>query len=104
MLPLVRVPYSGLTRSVIKLDKEKFSSYDCPEKIPVDMEWHASCFTSFGSGSRSIEIVEFYLTLRLVYFIAQAIASTCSLSVISNMPCINFSQKVVCFSSLQRLP
>jgi hypothetical protein len=70
MGPLVRETYSGLTQSVFILDRVKSSSCDCPEKIPVDVDSNARCFTSFSSGSSSPEVAEFCPTLRLVYFIA----------------------------------
>jgi hypothetical protein len=50
----------------------KSSSCDCPEKIPEDVDSNASCFTCFSSGSSSPEVLEFCLTLRFVYVIAQA--------------------------------
>jgi hypothetical protein len=72
MGPLVRVMCSGLTQSVFILDRVKSSSYDCPEKIPVEVVSNARCFTCFSSGSSPSEVAEFCPTLRLVYFIARA--------------------------------
>ena len=93
MGPLVRVTYIGLTQLVFRLDRVKSSSCDCPEKIPVDSS--ASWFTCFSSGVSSPEVAEFCLTLRLVYFIARAYASTCALSSVYSLPCDKFVQKVV---------
>jgi hypothetical protein len=70
MGPLVRVTYRDLTQTLFRLDRVKSSCCDCPAKIPVD--FNASCFTCFISGSISPEIAEFCPTLRLVYFIARA--------------------------------
>jgi hypothetical protein len=71
------------------------SSFDCPEKIPVDVCSNASCFKSFNSGSSSHKVSELCLTLRLVYVIALDIASTCALSRVFKLPCNNFVQKVI---------
>jgi hypothetical protein len=65
----VRVTYSGLTQSVLRLDRLNSSSCDCPENIPVDS--NARCITSFSSGSSSPEVAEFCPTLHLDYVIAQ---------------------------------
>jgi hypothetical protein len=73
----------------------KSSSCDFPSKIPVDVYSNASCFTCFSSGSSSPEVAEFCPTLRLVYVIALAKASTCALSSVYGMPWNNFVQKVV---------
>jgi hypothetical protein len=62
--------YSGLTLSVFRLDRVSSSSFDFPEKIPVDS--NASRFMTFSSGYRSPEVAEFCLTWRLVYIIAWA--------------------------------
>jgi hypothetical protein len=70
--PLVMVTYSGLTQSVFILDRVKSSSCDCPSKIHVAVDYNASCFTCFSSGSSSPEVAEFCLTLRLVYVIVWA--------------------------------
>jgi hypothetical protein len=70
--PLGEVPYSGLTQSVVILDRVKSSSCDCPANITVDVDFNASCFTCFSTGSSSPEVAEFCPTLRLVYFIARA--------------------------------
>jgi hypothetical protein len=72
MGPLVRVTYSGLTQNVFRLDRVKFSSCDCPEKIHVSVDSNAICFTCFSSGGSSPEVAEFCPTLRLVYIIARA--------------------------------
>jgi hypothetical protein len=63
---------SGLTPSLFRLYRVKSSSCDCPAKIPVVIDSNASCFTCFSSGISSPEVADFCLTLRLVYFIAQA--------------------------------
>jgi hypothetical protein len=73
----------------------KTSSCDCPEKIPVDAYSNACCFTSFTSGSSSHEVAEFCPTLRLVYFIAWVLASTCALSSVYSLPYDNFVEKGV---------
>jgi hypothetical protein len=73
----------------------KSSSCDYPEKIPVDVYYNASYFTSFSSGSDSPKVAEFCLNLRLLYVIAYAYASTCALSSVYSLPCNNFVQKVV---------
>jgi hypothetical protein len=49
--------YSGLTQSMLRLDRVKSSSCDCPEKIHVDVDSNASCFTSFSSGSSSSRVL-----------------------------------------------
>jgi hypothetical protein len=67
--PLVRVMYSGLTQSVFRLNRVNSSSCDYSEKIPVDVYSSASCFTSFSSGGSSPEVVDFWLTLSLVYLL-----------------------------------
>jgi hypothetical protein len=72
MGPLMRVTYSGLTQSVLILDRMYSDFCDCPAKIPVAVDSNANCFTSFNSGSSSPEVAEFCPTLRLVYFIAWA--------------------------------
>jgi hypothetical protein len=59
MGPLVRVTYSGLTQSVLRLGRVKPSSCDCPGKIHVDVDSNVRCFTSFSSGSSSPEVAEF---------------------------------------------
>jgi hypothetical protein len=46
--PLVRVTYSGLIQSVLRLDRVKSSSCDFPEKIHVAVDSNASCVTSFS--------------------------------------------------------
>jgi hypothetical protein len=71
-VPLGEVTHSGLTQSVFRLDRVKSSSCYCPANIPVYVYSNLSCFTCFSSGSSSPEVVEFCLTLRLVYFIAWA--------------------------------
>jgi hypothetical protein len=72
MDPLVRVACSGLNQRLFRLDRVKYSSCDCPAKIPVNVYSNASCFTCFSSSSSSPEVAEFCLTLCLVYFITQA--------------------------------
>jgi hypothetical protein len=65
---LVRAMYSGQNQSVFRLNSVKFCCCDFPAKISMDS--NASCLISFGSGSSSSEVVDFYPTLRLVYVIA----------------------------------
>jgi hypothetical protein len=64
---LVRVTYRSLTHCLFRLDRVKSSSCDCPSKSPVDVDVdsNASCFTCFGSGSSSPEVVEVCPTLLL---------------------------------------
>jgi hypothetical protein len=47
------------------------------------------------SAHLKLQGLEFCLILRLVYFIAQALASTCALSSIYSLPCNNFVEKVI---------
>jgi hypothetical protein len=68
----VRVMYSGLTQSLFRLDRVKYSSCDCPAKIPVAVDYNDSCFTCFSFGSSSPKVVGFCPNLCLVYVIAQA--------------------------------
>jgi hypothetical protein len=72
MGPLVRITCSGLTQSVFILDRVKSGSYEFPLKIPVDVCSNARCFTSFSSDSNLPEVLEFCLTLCLVYVITSA--------------------------------
>jgi hypothetical protein len=65
-LGLDQITKGCLTQGVFILDRVKSSSFDCPEKIPVDS--NVSCSMSFNSGSSSPEDAEFCPTLRLVYF------------------------------------
>jgi hypothetical protein len=55
----------------------------------------ATLTTSFSFSISSPKIADLCPTLRLVYFIAQALASTCALSSVHSLPCDNFVQKVV---------
>jgi hypothetical protein len=64
--PLMRVTYNGLTQSVFILDRVKSISYDCPEKISVDVYSNAICFKCFSSGTSSPEVADFCPTLSLV--------------------------------------
>jgi hypothetical protein len=57
--PLVRITFSVLTQSVIRLYRVKSSSCDCPAKIHVDVYSNASCFTCFSSDSSSPEVAGF---------------------------------------------
>jgi hypothetical protein len=64
----VRLIYSGLAKSVFGLERVKYSSYDCPSKIPVDS--NARYFTSFSTGGSSNRVAKIFPALHLVYVIA----------------------------------
>jgi hypothetical protein len=64
------------------------------------VDFNASYFTCFSSGSSSPEVAEFCPTLRLVYFIARAQASACALSSVYSLPCDN----ICALSSFYSLP
>jgi hypothetical protein len=58
-------------------------------RIPVDSRCHLCYVVKIWCLC-----MEFCPTLRLVYFIAQAQASTCALSSVYSLPCNNFTQTV----------
>jgi hypothetical protein len=47
---LVKVKYKGPTKKLFRLDSVKFSSYDCPVKIPVDSKEFFFCLLVLVAG------------------------------------------------------
>jgi hypothetical protein len=92
MGPMVTVTYTGQTQKGLYWREWNLSSWDLPAKIAVDS--NANCFMCFNSGVSSPEIAEFCPTLRLIYVIAWAEASTCALSRVYSLPCNKLVQNV----------